>query len=134
MKRKIQASGDLSGFLDVGSAFQGDVSFKDTLRIDGKFEGKIRAGNTLVIGESAEVDAEIEVTNVSVSGHLRGSVRSAERVELLETARCECDLNTKVLLVEEGALFEGQCSMKTGAAEAPREIRPDNLKTFAITE
>lgn len=133
MKRKIQGSGDLSGFLDVGSAFKGELSFKDTIRIDGKFEGTIRAGNTLVIGESAEVDAQIEVTNVSVSGHLRGSVRNAERVELLETARCECDLNTKVLLVEEGAVFEGQCSMQT-RAEAAREVRHDNLKSFAATE
>jgi len=133
VKHKIEASGDLSGFLDVGSAFKGDLSFKETLRIDGKFEGKIRAGNTLVIGESAEVDAEIDVRNVSVSGHLRGTVLGAERVELLGTARCEGDLNTKVLMVKEGALFEGQCSMKTGAAKAPRVVQ-DKMKTFGITK
>ena len=133
MKRKIEASGDLSGFLDVGSAFKGDLSFKETLRIDGKFEGKIRAGNTLVIGESAEVDAEIDVRNVSVSGHLRGTVLRAERVELLETARCEGSLNTKVLMVKEGALFEGQCSMKAGVAKAPRVVQ-DNMKTFGTTK
>lgn len=123
----------MSGFLDVGSAFKGELSFKDTIRIDGKFEGSIRAGKTLVIGESAEVDAQIEVTNISVSGHLRGSVRNAERVELLETARCECDLNTKILMVEEGAVFEGQCSMQT-RTEAPRELRPDNVKSFVAPD
>lgn len=123
----------MSGFLDVGSAFKGELSFKDTIRIDGKFEGTIRAGKTLVIGESAEVDAQIEVTNISVSGHLRGSVRNAERVELLETARCECDLNTKILMVEEGAVFEGQCSMQT-RTEAPRELRPDNVKSFVAPD
>lgn len=123
----------MSGFLDVGSDFKGELSFKDTIRIDGKFEGTIRAGKTLVIGESAQVDAQIEVTNISVSGHLRGSVRNAERVELLETARCECDLNTKVLMVEEGAVFEGQCTMQT-RTEAPRELRPDNVKSFAAPD
>ena len=133
MKRKIEASGDLSGFLDVGSAFKGDLSFKETLRIDGKFEGKILAGNTLVIGESAEIDAEIDVRNVLVSGHLRGTVLRAERVELLETAHCEGDLNTKVLMVKEGALFEGQCSMKTGTEKAPRALH-GNTKTYDIAK
>ncbi|MGH9335205.1 MAG: bactofilin family protein, partial [Vicinamibacteria bacterium] len=70
MRGKTVASGDLSGFLDQGTAFQGDLSFQDTLRIDGKFEGSIRDGRLLIIGESADVNAEIHVGTISVSGRL----------------------------------------------------------------
>ena len=60
MKRKSDAGGDLSGFLDKGTEFHGDVTFQDTLSIYGKFEGTIRSPGLLVVGESAEVNAQIE--------------------------------------------------------------------------
>jgi cytoskeletal protein CcmA (bactofilin family) len=116
----MTASGDLSGFLDVGSEFKGELTFQDTLRIDGKFEGTIRDGRLLIIGESAEVNAEIHVSTISVRGRLRGSVHAKERIELHAGARCECDLETRVLVVEEGAMFEGGCSMS--GASAAREL------------
>lgn len=134
MKRKIDTSGDLSGFLDVGSDFHGELSFKDTLRIDGKFKGAIKSGKVLVIGESAEVDAEIEVETLSVSGSLRGSVRATGRVELHETARCQCSLDTNVLVVEEGAVFEGQCAMRTGSTGARELASVDKVKKFATSD
>lgn len=140
VKRKMESSGELSGFLDVGTDFHGEVSFKDTLRIDGKFEGAIRDGRLLIVGETADVNADIEVANISVSGRLRGNIRAKERVELHETARCQCNLDTRVLVVEEGALFEGSCAMQGGqsAGSSPREIPPlgaiDNVKRFATSE
>ncbi|MGH9321454.1 MAG: bactofilin family protein [Vicinamibacteria bacterium] len=137
MRGKTVASGDLSGFLDQGTAFQGDLSFQDTLRIDGKFEGSIRDGRLLIIGESADVNAEIHVGTISVSGRLRGSVHAKERVDLHASARCECNLDTRVLVVEEGAAFEGSCAMQ-GAAPVTRELTPvvgsDKVKKFATSE
>lgn len=132
MKRKIETSGDLSGFLDVGSEFHGEMTFQDTLRIDGKFKGAIKSGRLLVIGESAEVDAEIDVDTLSVSGVLRGSVRAKERIELHDTARCQCSLDTNVLVVEEGAVFEGHCSMRTAASAGLAPV--DKLKKFATSD
>lgn len=120
MRSKITTGGELSGFLDVGTEFRGELSFQDTLRIDGKFEGTVKEGRLLVIGESADVNADIHVAIVSVSGRLRGNVYAKERVELHESARCQCNLETRVLVVEEGAMFEGGCSM--GGASASREI------------
>lgn len=136
MRTKATTSGDLSGFLDVGSHFKGELSFQDTLRIDGKFEGAIREGRLLIIGESAEVNAEIHVAAVSVSGRLRGSVHATERVELHASARCQCNLDTRVLVVEEGAQFEGGCTM--GASHARELVSvplgPDKVKKFATSD
>jgi cytoskeletal protein CcmA (bactofilin family) len=133
VKRNDQGSGELEGFLDEGTSFSGEVTFHDTLRIDGKFDGAIRSGKTLVIGENADVDAEVDVAMVSVSGRLRGTVRASERVELNPTARAECSLDCKVLVVHEGAQFDGQCAM--GSKKAPHEVAPsDKVKKFASSE
>ena len=140
VRGKITASGDLSGFLDVGTEFHGELSFQDTLRIDGKFEGTVRDGRLLIIGQSADVNAEIHVATVSVSGRLRGDVHAKERVELHASARCQCNLETRVLVVEEGAMFEGGCAMQ-GSTGASRELTPvspavgsDKVKRFATSE
>jgi cytoskeletal protein CcmA (bactofilin family) len=125
VRKKDEASGELEGFLDEGTSFSGEVTFHDTLRIDGKFEGAVRSGKTLVIGESADVNAEVDVAIVSISGRIRGNVRASERVELLPTARAECSLDCKVLVVHEGASFDGQCAM--GAKKTSREIAPNDI-------
>ncbi len=124
MRKKDEGSGELEGFLDEGTSFSGEVTFHDTLRIDGKFEGAVRSGNTLVVGESADVNAEVDVAVVSVSGRIRGNVRASERVELHPTARAECSLDCKVLVVHEGALFDGQCAM--GGKKTPHEVSPSD--------
>jgi cytoskeletal protein CcmA (bactofilin family) len=110
MKLKAEG-GTLNGFLDKGSHLKGDLVFEDTFRIDGKFEGKIRTGSELILGDSAEVSGEIEVGRLSVNGVLKGTVRARERVELHARARVEADLITPVLKIEEGARFEGSCKM-----------------------
>jgi len=112
---RVKADGaTLNGFIDRGSHFQGELAFEETFRIDGRFEGKIRSGSELIIGDGAEVSAEIEVGRVSVNGTLRGSVRASERIELLARARVHADLAAPAVRIEEGAFFEGSCQMGEG--------------------
>lgn len=101
----------LNGFLDRGSLFQGELTFEETFRIDGKFEGTIRSGSELILGDSAEVNAEIYVRRLSVNGSLRGSVDASEKVEILSRARVNADVRTPLLKVEEGAFLQGRCHM-----------------------
>ncbi len=101
----------LNGFIDKGSFIRGDLSFEETFRIDGRFEGKIRSGGELILGDDADVNAEMEVGRLSVNGKLKGSVQATERVELLAGARVLGDISTPVLRIEEGAHFEGSCQM-----------------------
>ena len=103
--------GSINGFIDKGSHVRGDLSFEDGFRIDGRFEGKIRSGSELVIGETAEVTADIDVGRLSVNGSVKGSIKASERVELLGKARVFADLITPVLKIEEGAMFQGSCQM-----------------------
>jgi cytoskeletal protein CcmA (bactofilin family) len=110
MKTRTE-DGTLNGFIDRGSQIRGDLTFEDSFRIDGRFEGKIRAGRELIIGDNADVTADIEVAKLQVNGNLKGSVKATERVELLAQARVYGDVVTPVLRIEEGAMFQGSCQM-----------------------
>jgi cytoskeletal protein CcmA (bactofilin family) len=109
---KIKSDGaTLNGFLDRGSQFQGELLFEETFRIDGKFEGKIRSGSELIVGETADVDAEVEIGRISINGMFKGRIRASERIDLLPRARVLADLTSPIVKIEEGARFEGSCQM-----------------------
>lgn len=110
------SSGELNGFLDKGSRIEGDLHFDNSFRIDGKLQGKAISDGTLIVGEQGEVDGEVLVGTVLVSGVVRGTVRVARRVQLAPTAKVYADLHTPSLVIEEGATFEGTCTMTREAA------------------
>jgi cytoskeletal protein CcmA (bactofilin family) len=111
--------GTLNGFLDRGSHFSGELKFDEGFRIDGRFEGKITSSSELVIGETAEVDAEINVGKLSVNGSLKGTVTVTERVELHPKAKVLADVTTPALSIDDGAFFQGSCKM---GHEAPSNV------------
>ena len=126
-------SGDLNGFLDAGSHIQGDLHFEDTFRVDGKLDGKISSSGSLVVGEGGEVEGEVAVARVFVSGSVRGSIRATERVEITSAGRVEADLETPSLIVEDGAFFRGMCSMTESGKEGPRVAKPSLMRAVKGT-
>lgn len=106
MARKTD--GVLNGFLDEGSHFKGELTFDDTMRIDGKFEGTIRSENVLIIGDTGEVQGEVRVGSVSIDGTLRGSVVAREKIEIHPHGRVYAKLQAPILKIEEGATFQGE--------------------------
>jgi cytoskeletal protein CcmA (bactofilin family) len=89
--------------------FSGLVTFVGDAQIDGELDGKVVAKGTLVLAETARVNAEIEVGELIVAGRLEGEVR-ARRVELLPAARVRGSIEAEALVLAEGSLFEGRCS------------------------
>lgn len=112
MAMKKSGDGVLNGFLDRGSHFKGDLTFEDTLRIDGRFEGTIRSDNELIVGDTAEVNADILVGSISIDGTVRGKVVAREKIEIHPHGKVFADLSSPVLKIEEGALFQGACLME----------------------
>jgi cytoskeletal protein CcmA (bactofilin family) len=108
--------GGLTAFIDQGSEFEGKLSFKDTVRIDGRFRGEISSENTLIVGESGEIEASIRSKTVAVSGSVVGDVHAMEKVVVHKTGRIEGNIETKTLVVEEGAVIEGQVKMGKGGS------------------
>ena len=108
MKNK---SGELNGFLDRGSSFKGELEFEDTMRIDGKFNGKIHSKNELIVGESAHIEGEIHVGRIAISGTVVGKIKADQRVEIHRNGKVYSDVDTPALVIEEGAIFQGNCVM-----------------------
>ncbi len=108
---KGKASGELNGFLDRGASFKGEMEFEDTMRIDGKFNGKIVSKNELIVGESAHIEGDVFVGRIAISGTVMGKIVATQRVEIHRTGKVYSDIDTPALVIEEGAIFQGNCSM-----------------------
>ena len=104
-------SGDLNGFLDRGSSFKGELEFEDTMRIDGKFNGRIHSKNELIVGESAVIEGDVHVGRIAISGTVIGKIRADQRVEIHRNGKVYSDIDTPALIIEEGAIFQGNCVM-----------------------
>ena len=118
----LGGSEDLNGFMDQGTEFLGELRFRDTMRIDGRLKGKIVSDNTLIIGESAQVEADIDCGVVSIRGTVSGRVHGRQRIELLAGAKVQATLISPKLVIEDGAFFQGDCEMggpPRGALAAP---------------
>jgi cytoskeletal protein CcmA (bactofilin family) len=110
--------GALTAFIDQGSEFEGKLTFKDTVRIDGRFEGEISSENTLIVGKTGEIQATIHSTNVVVNGTVVGDIHARGQLTLHKTARVDGDVSTPLLVVEEGAIFNGGVSMGKAGSQA----------------
>lgn len=104
--------GELNGFLDRGSSFKGELEFEDTMRIDGKFNGKVMSKNELIVGETAQIDGDIHVGRIAISGTVIGTITAEQKVEIHRNGKVYCDVKTPALIIEEGAIFQGNCVME----------------------
>jgi cytoskeletal protein CcmA (bactofilin family) len=123
-KRRVAASTrkKLTAFLDEGSEIEGKYTFTGTVLLNGKFHGEIASPDTLIIGERGVVNASVRAGTLVVNGELVGNVHASERVELSGKARVLGDLESPVIVLEEGVMFEGHCRMpKAAVAESVRD-------------
>lgn len=101
-----------TSIVDLGCEVDGRLAFAGTLVLNGKFQGEIHSSGTLLVGETAQVQADMEVDVLVVSGQVIGNISARERVELKRSARISGDIATPVLVLEEGVIFDGHCRMK----------------------
>lgn len=102
---------DIKAFLGPGSQFEGKLVFNEIVRLDGAFRGEISSQDTLIIGESAEVQAEIEVGTLVLSGRFKGNIRARSKVELRAPAQVEGSIAAPALSIEDGVILNGTVSM-----------------------
>jgi cytoskeletal protein CcmA (bactofilin family) len=111
MARDIK-EGRLSGFVGSGTVLTGETTFQAMLRVDGHLTGRVSSEvGTLVIGSSGKVDANILVAAAVINGIVNGDIVAQDRVELGRTARVVGNIQSPRLMIEDGAVFEGTCSM-----------------------
>jgi cytoskeletal protein CcmA (bactofilin family) len=106
--------GEIKAFLGPGSHFEGKMAFDEIVRLDGAFRGEITSRDTLIVGETADIQAQVIVGTLIISGKLRGNIKAVTRVEMRAPARIDGDVETPSLIVEEGVIWNGQLTMKQG--------------------
>ena len=116
-------TGGLTAFIDQGSEFEGKLSFRDTVRIDGSFRGEIASENTLIVGESGVIEATIRSNTIAISGSVTGDVHAETKVVLHKTARVEGNIATPSIVIEDGAIVNGQINMNKGGAGSLKAIQ-----------
>ncbi|HVG18640.1 MAG TPA: polymer-forming cytoskeletal protein [Blastocatellia bacterium] len=115
------------GWIGRGVEINGDIVFADRLQVDGKVIGKLASeSGTLVIGESGQIEAQVDVGICVIHGALHGNLIARSKVEIRKSGRVHGDVIAPVLLVEEGALFNGAIKMGQEAGRKLEEVLTDD--------
>lgn len=111
MARDIK-DGRLSGYVGHGTTLTGETHFQSILRVDGQLTGRVTSdAGTLVVGSTGRINANIAVAAAVINGVINGDIVVTERLEIGKSARVVGNIQSPVLVIEEGALFEGGCTM-----------------------
>jgi cytoskeletal protein CcmA (bactofilin family) len=113
---------DVTTLIGRGSEFEGKLSFEGTVRIDGKLSGEIFTDDVLIVGEGAEVKAEITVGSIVIEGSVQGNIHAKRSVEIRTPAKVRGNITTPSLFIEKGVLFDGNCQMEGAASQEKRGV------------
>ena len=124
-RKNVLGAGELNGFLGVGTSCSGDLVFEDSMRIDGSFRGSIRSANILSVGETADVEADIDVGVLLVSGRVVGKIKASDRVEIHPGGKVLGDIRSPNLITKQGAVFRGNCYIGEEEVVESRPIKAE---------
>ena len=101
----------MNTIIDTGDVFTGTLKGIGLIRIDGELEGSIETKEMLVIGKTGKVKADIKAREVIIGGILIGNINSQEKITIETGAKVSGDINTSIIRIEQGAFYEGKCTM-----------------------
>ena len=117
----MQVEVEANSTIGENSSFEGHFAVKGSLRIDGRFEGDILLVDQLQIGPTAKVKTSISATSVVVEGIVVGNIAAARRILLLSTARVLGNIKTPELIIQDGVVLEGRCTISHVKIENTRQ-------------
>ena len=127
--------GRLSGFVGHGTVLTGETTFQMMLRVDGHLTGSVASdGGTLIVGTNGQVDANVSVGVATINGVVNGDVVASEKIQLGRTARVMGNVATPRLIIEEGAVFEGGCSMMRAREEQENASAAATQEQYRVAE
>ena len=118
-KNPVYDIGMVTTVFSKDTDFNGELSFKKSLQINGNFEGEIVSGGFLVIGEGAVVKANIKAKTVIIIGTVHGNIEATSRLEIHAAGKLYGNIRTAKLQIADGVVFEGKCEMIKGDQKKP---------------
>ena len=133
-KQRVQGDevAGASAFLGKGTRVSGKLAFEGPVRIEGQVDGEISAQDTLTIGESAVINAQIAGTSIVIHGRVTGDVTARKHLEIHAPGKLFGNISTPSLVIHEGVVFEGHCSM--GGVEGQRAEKERKVALFPKEE
>jgi len=114
-KKELKYSGDVS-VLSSGCNIEGTFKSNGNVRIDGSVNGDVIIDGNLTIGEAAKIKGSVIAKNVTLCGNVEGGIKAEEKIVLETKSYLKGDLTAKILLIEEGAKFDGKSSMSSNGS------------------
>jgi cytoskeletal protein CcmA (bactofilin family) len=125
---------DSVSVFDRYSSFDGTFNLTRDLRVEGQVKGTINCQGTLFVAQGASVNATVEAENLTVAGDLDGDVTCRGRLQILSTGKVHGKLITSTLVINEGAVYEGELVMDNGrATSSTRELSRSRLSPPAAS-
>ena len=112
----------IKAYLGSDALFKGTLSFEGTVRIDGKFEGTVQTKDTLVIGVTGDMLADIDVGVLVCKGKLKGTVVASKKIEMHPASKITGNVKTPAVSIELGAVLDGQLNMTGRESEKIIEL------------
>lgn len=122
MTKEVQT---ILNLLGEGVVVEGDIQTTRDIRVDGTLSGTVRAGGRLILGPTSRVTGGVHAPDVDISGMLDGDVTSPGTVTLRGHSRVTGTITTATLIVEPGAVFNGECRMTSGKGNA---VQPEKIE------
>lgn len=101
----------INTILGKGTDFQGDFTAEGSVRIDGNVNGNVKLTGTLIVGAAGIITGDVDTEVAVIGGEVLGNITAGQKVELTSTAKVLGDISTKVIVVDENAIFQGKCDM-----------------------
>jgi len=109
---KDDSTKDLN-LIGSGTVIEGKFKSQGSVRVDGRVVGEITAQEGVSVGTSGEVEGNVSAKNISIGGKIRGRLVAQEKLVFLSQAVVQGDIRAAKLVIDEGAVFDGKCSMSS---------------------
>ena len=114
---------ETASVVDRHSVFDGTFRSQRDMRVEGELKGTVACEGTLFVAEGGAVTATVDAEHVSIAGDLSGEIRCRGRLHIMPSGRVRAKVATASLIIQEGAIYEGQLEMAGIERAAPRPLR-----------
>lgn len=128
MRKKNSLKAKISTILGKGCVLNGDFNADGSARIDGTVNGNVIVKGMLILGVDGKIIGDIEATGAIIGGHVIGNVEAPEKLEISSHAKVIGDIKTKILVVDERAIFQGKCDMYQEEATGKKATAKPSVK------
>ena len=128
---QVGSNEEIVALLEPGIEIQGEIKASSGMvRLNCQFKGAISSTGTIIVASQGDIEADIEATQISIAGKVKGNIRASNQLEIKERGILLGNVETPSLRVEPGAYFTGHCDMPTQGLEksAQDEVVSDEVE------